>query len=69
MTKCSMNSMRNCYKPVTNKKDFDEKLQEVRGKNHTNNIKYRKRKQEEQEADRTLKEELKRIDDEDESVR
>lgn len=37
-----------------NKKKFDEKLQESRTRNH-NKLRYRKRVQEEQEADKELK--------------
>lgn len=36
------------------KKQFDERLQEVRGKNH-NKLRYRKRVQEEREAEKELK--------------
>ena len=45
---------------MTDKKKSDEKLQELRHKNH-DNIKYRKRKQLEQEEAHYMKEELKRI--------
>lgn len=37
------------------KKQFDDKLQEVRSKQH-NKLRYRKRVQQEQEADKELKE-------------
>ncbi len=42
--------------PVTDKskKKFDEKLQELRSRNH-DKIRYRKRVQQEQEADKELK--------------
>jgi hypothetical protein len=42
-----------------NKKTFDEQLQETRTKNH-NKLRYRKRVQQEQEADKELKEFTKR---------
>lgn len=50
-----------------NSKKFDEQLQEVRSKNH-NKIRYRKRIQEESEADKELRDwalqELRRLSDE-----
>lgn len=49
-------TLRNWNEPVTKqKKQFDEQLQEIRSKNH-NKLPYRKRVQQEQEADEELKE-------------
>lgn len=44
------------------KKNFDEKLQELRHKDHSK-VKYKKRLQEQEEADNYLKQELQRLKD------
>lgn len=50
-------------KRVSEKKYFEEKLQELRHKQH-DNIRYRRRKQQEEEDERYLKEELEKKEDE-----
>ena len=51
-----MRTLRNCWKPAMGekKKYFEERLQETRNKNH-NKLRYRKRVQQDQEADKELK--------------
>lgn len=51
-----MRTLRNYWKPVmgNKKKEFEERLQETRSKNH-NKLRYRKRVQQDHEADKELK--------------